>query len=216
MATMAPVCRFCLSEDHPKNNKMITPCACTGSIRYLHLECLHEWRRLSSNEEYKDKCSICQHYYDLPRRWPLEKVDDPGILWGDFLSNPIITSAFTYYVHIFLHGFVPPLANLGDRIAITFLYQTPLSKLLFFLILFGMTGLYGLYFLPRYRRLRSPRILWRFLAPDVALFVTIQCFFLYLVSIAIFPFGVLYLVGLSYTRGIYIKALEQMNEKGQI
>ena len=195
---------------------MIAPCACAGSIQFLHLECLHEWRRLSQNQEYKDRCNICQQIYDLPRRWPLEHIDMPGRLWDDFLCNPILTSGFTYYVHIFLHGFTPPIASLGDRIVITFLYQTPLSKLLFFTVLFGMTGLYGLYFYPRLRRLRNPRLFWRYITPDLFLFTIIQLFFLYLVSISIFPFGVLYLVGLSYTRGIYVKVLEQMNAEGQM
>jgi hypothetical protein len=194
---------------------MIAPCACAGSIQFLHSECLREWRLLSPNQEYKDRCNICQQLYDLPRRWPLEHIDTPGRLWDDFLCNPMLTASFAYYAHLALHGFVPPLTNLEDRIILSYLYQTLPSRIIFFSVLFGMTGLYGLYFYPRMRRLQSPHIFVRALAPDLFPFLTIQFFFLYLVSVAIFPFGVLYLVGLSYSRGLYIGALERMNKEGE-
>jgi len=146
----------------------------------------------------------------------LEVIDTSGTLWDDFLCNPILTSCFTYYVHFFLHGFAAPLTTLEDRIILSYLYQTLMSKTIFFSVLFGMTGLYGLYFYPRIRRLKSPHIFVRVLAPDLFPFLSIQFFFLYLVSVAIFPFGLLYLVGLSYSRGFFIGALERMNKEGEI
>lgn len=35
-------CKICLSEEEP-TNPMISPCSCTGSMKYIHLECLREW-----------------------------------------------------------------------------------------------------------------------------------------------------------------------------
>ena len=159
---------------------------------------------------------ICQQLYDLPRRWPLEAIDAPGPLWDDFLNNPILTNSFACFFHLFLQGFIPPFMSLEYTIIVSYLYQNLLSKFIFFFVLFGMTGLYGLYFWRRIYRLRSPRIFWRALAPELFPFLSIQLCLLYLVSISIFPFGLLYLVGLSFSRRLYVGALERMNAEGQI
>lgn len=37
------VCRICLSEDSEQDNPMISPCKCSGTMKFIHLECLKEW-----------------------------------------------------------------------------------------------------------------------------------------------------------------------------
>jgi len=39
------VCRICLEEeeDFQSGNPFITPCRCTGSMKYIHLKCLRNW-----------------------------------------------------------------------------------------------------------------------------------------------------------------------------
>lgn len=39
------VCRICLDEEEDIScgNPFITPCKCTGSMKYIHLKCLREW-----------------------------------------------------------------------------------------------------------------------------------------------------------------------------
>ena len=213
---MAAVCRFCLSEDHPLSSALISPCACSGSIQYLHVECLREWRRVSPNDEYKNRCMICHQVYNLPRRWPYESIGVPGFAWDNFLSNPVLMTFLTYYIHFSLHGFYRPILFLEDRIVLHFLYQSTLSKLLFYIVLSGISGLYAGYFWPRLRRLRSPVVFLRYVAPDLARFVVFQGLFLYLVNLSIFPFGVCYVTLLSFSRKMYTEALERMNNDGQI
>ena len=36
-------CRICLSEEEQPNHELITPCNCTGSVRFIGLSCLKEW-----------------------------------------------------------------------------------------------------------------------------------------------------------------------------
>ena len=38
-------CRICLDEeeDVATGNVFITPCKCTGSMKYIHLNCLRNW-----------------------------------------------------------------------------------------------------------------------------------------------------------------------------
>jgi len=47
------VCRICLSEDiSDKEDPMISPCKCSGTMKYIHLQCLTEW--LESKKTTKD------------------------------------------------------------------------------------------------------------------------------------------------------------------
>ena len=39
----------------------LSPCACTGSMKYVHPKCLHKWRRMSN----ATACEICHRPYPL-------------------------------------------------------------------------------------------------------------------------------------------------------
>ena len=43
----SPTCRICLSEDQEKENPMISPCKCDGTMKYIHYLCLKEWLQSS-------------------------------------------------------------------------------------------------------------------------------------------------------------------------
>lgn len=73
----ADFCRFCRSEasiDRP----LFHPCICTGSIKWIHQECLVQWMRYSR----KEICELCGHRFsfmpiyspDMPRRLPIRDV----------------------------------------------------------------------------------------------------------------------------------------------
>ena len=36
-------CRVCFIEDDDENDPLISPCKCTGSVRYIHYDCLKKW-----------------------------------------------------------------------------------------------------------------------------------------------------------------------------
>lgn len=66
-------CRICLSEEEP-GNPIISPCSCTGSVKYIHLECIKEW--LEGKKHKKEtpyvnsyiwrglECEICKAFYN--------------------------------------------------------------------------------------------------------------------------------------------------------
>lgn len=64
-----PICRICLSEEEP-NNPLISPCGCTGSMKYMHVDCLKTWlegkkhmRELTVVNSYIWKnleCEVCK------------------------------------------------------------------------------------------------------------------------------------------------------------
>ena len=38
-----PICRICLCDENVNNNPLINPCACSGTMKYIHLFCLKHW-----------------------------------------------------------------------------------------------------------------------------------------------------------------------------
>lgn len=55
-------CRICLGSDETKN--LITPCACTGTLKYVHEECLKTWL-LTKKEEDLYHCEICKQHFNM-------------------------------------------------------------------------------------------------------------------------------------------------------
>lgn len=51
-------CRFCLEEAPAET--LLTPCNCTGTGRFVHLECLRHWQREVAGDINSERASICQ------------------------------------------------------------------------------------------------------------------------------------------------------------
>jgi E3 ubiquitin-protein ligase DOA10 len=63
-------CRYCLSGDEPE--KLIDPCICEGTMRYVHKDCLVEWIKNGNRQTYNSFnegkmkfyvaiCEICKY-----------------------------------------------------------------------------------------------------------------------------------------------------------
>jgi len=55
------MCRNC----HDDMGEFIVPCKCSGSIKYVHRECLDKWRTISPIESSFYQCDICQEKYQF-------------------------------------------------------------------------------------------------------------------------------------------------------
>jgi E3 ubiquitin-protein ligase DOA10 len=66
-------CRICLSEDEPEN-PIISPCSCTGSVKYIHVKCIKEWLEGKKHMKLTPQvnsyiwrgleCEICKSFYN--------------------------------------------------------------------------------------------------------------------------------------------------------
>jgi E3 ubiquitin-protein ligase DOA10 len=63
MATIAKECRICHGAAVWFDRFCDTPCACTGSLQYVHHSCLYQWREMA--EENEIRCSTCDKKYKL-------------------------------------------------------------------------------------------------------------------------------------------------------
>lgn len=66
-------CRICL-EDENDINKLIAPCRCSGSSKYVHLDCLQTWRRTSRGGIGENKCMECHTEYLIRKKHGRERI----------------------------------------------------------------------------------------------------------------------------------------------
>ena len=65
------ICRICLEEEEDiSNNTLIAPCRCDGNSKYVHRECLAQWRMTSPRAF--SKCAECNFKYLLDYEYALE------------------------------------------------------------------------------------------------------------------------------------------------
>ncbi|KAI1271540.1 hypothetical protein F5Y07DRAFT_382740 [Xylaria sp. FL0933] len=82
-----------ISED---GDRLISPCLCKGSIKYMHEGCLKLWMNENPSKGYK--CDICKYQYRMER-----------LSWAQRLRSPVISLAMTLtilFVTVFLLGFI--------------------------------------------------------------------------------------------------------------
>ena len=58
-------CRFCFESEKGSEGrkKMIVPCDCDGSSKYVHIECLNSWFKANLNTDKYDICNSCNGKY---------------------------------------------------------------------------------------------------------------------------------------------------------
>jgi len=68
-------CKICLSETEELDDPMITPCDCTGSVKYVHLKCIQNWVKSKLNMQQNKNivtifwknlyCELCKKKFPL-------------------------------------------------------------------------------------------------------------------------------------------------------
>ncbi|CAD8085630.1 unnamed protein product [Paramecium primaurelia] len=52
------MCRICCSSQKSIKNPLLNPCKCSGSIKYIHLECLKTWLRMKLENRQSENCIV--------------------------------------------------------------------------------------------------------------------------------------------------------------
>ena len=62
-------CRICFIYENIEPNKpFINPCACSGTSKWVHIECLNRWRKSRQNPTSESICSECRTQYNIIRK----------------------------------------------------------------------------------------------------------------------------------------------------
>ncbi|XP_032872931.1 E3 ubiquitin-protein ligase MARCHF6 isoform X2 [Amblyraja radiata] len=99
-STEEDICRVCRSEG-TSDKPLYYPCVCTGSIKFIHQECLVQWLK-HSRKEY---CELCKHRFaftpiyspDMPSRLPIQDI------FAGLVTS--IGTAIRYWFHYTLVAF---------------------------------------------------------------------------------------------------------------
>ena len=121
------VCRMCLSselelgEDGMSLGRLIAPCHCDGSMRYVHDTCLDQWRRKSAASEAARVCGQCHARYRFKRT-------RHSNLMAFVQASQMLRILFCVFV-VFLVSFVSGVLALVSLRAVASLKDTPLAFL---------------------------------------------------------------------------------------
>ncbi|XP_074616038.1 E3 ubiquitin-protein ligase MARCHF6-like [Acropora palmata] len=88
------ICRVCRAEGSHER-PLYHPCICTGSIKFIHQDCLVQWLKHSK----KEYCELCNHHFSFK---PIYRPDMPTRLpISDFVSGLVknILRALKYWLH---------------------------------------------------------------------------------------------------------------------
>ena len=61
MAVEEKLCRLCWGDED--DGPLVQPCACRGSIQWIHEHCLEQWRRTAPREDAAFRCGQCMDEY---------------------------------------------------------------------------------------------------------------------------------------------------------
>jgi hypothetical protein len=56
-------CRICFGDEDV--GRLISPCLCKGSMRFVHLDCLNQWRISAANATSYFQCDQCKYRYSI-------------------------------------------------------------------------------------------------------------------------------------------------------
>eukprot|EP00658_Telonema_sp_P-2_P036473 TRINITY_DN26377_c0_g1_i1.p1 TRINITY_DN26377_c0_g1~~TRINITY_DN26377_c0_g1_i1.p1 ORF type:complete len:366 (+),score=59.48 TRINITY_DN26377_c0_g1_i1:212-1309(+) len=70
-------CRICL--DTGEGGRMISPCLCRGSSKFVHVECLNRWRASSTSRVSFFQCDVCGYRYNLRRTEWASRLQSDGL-----------------------------------------------------------------------------------------------------------------------------------------
>jgi len=83
------ICRYCLGNDNEEN--LIVPCKCRGSSRYVHRNCLDNWRIQGVNDQNFKRCNECRFEYTLISNFDSE---EEAKRYREFYKNAIVDTIF--------------------------------------------------------------------------------------------------------------------------
>lgn len=126
-----PSCRFCLESKTTTQNYLFAPCACKGSVEYVHYACFLRWF-FTCTPQTRMTCPICKTIYT---KTPLDTLDPipreaPSAI--GIVGSPVTSILVTHYIFPFLF---PVLQSVHIPVAPTYAVCIFLYQAIFFSLL---------------------------------------------------------------------------------
>ncbi|GAA5990832.1 hypothetical protein JCM11641_000843 [Rhodosporidiobolus odoratus] len=103
------VCRICFGSDvdDEELGKLIVPCKCSGTARFVHQECLTSWR-LADKKNGFYQCTMCGYQYHLRDTFWTRAAKSKAFI-------PLLTILFSLIIANLVSLAGPPLMRLAER-----------------------------------------------------------------------------------------------------
>ncbi|XP_020250505.1 probable E3 ubiquitin ligase SUD1 isoform X2 [Asparagus officinalis] len=103
------VCRICRNPAEP-DNPLRYPCACSGSIKFVHQDCLLQWLNHSNARQ----CEVCKHAFsfspvyaeDAPARLPFQEIATGMAMKAFHVLQFFVRLAFVLSVWLLIIPFI--------------------------------------------------------------------------------------------------------------
>lgn len=97
-------CRICLSDVSEAHDPLICPCNCSGTMKYIHLNCLKEWLKSKFSSKISEK-GMSFHLKDLTCE--LCKCDFPTVITSGSQKISLLNINFPSKSYIILEEYRP-------------------------------------------------------------------------------------------------------------
>ncbi|KIJ45542.1 hypothetical protein M422DRAFT_29667 [Sphaerobolus stellatus SS14] len=103
-------CRICLAgtEEELTSGRLIRPCLCKGSMQYVHVKCLNQWRMSSGSKSAFYKCETCHYSYAFARTKAVGLATSPIVLG---VSSALLLTIIAFIASFFVVYFFPSLGT---------------------------------------------------------------------------------------------------------
>eukprot|EP01112_Ceratiomyxa_fruticulosa_P011870 TRINITY_DN3265_c0_g1_i4.p1 TRINITY_DN3265_c0_g1~~TRINITY_DN3265_c0_g1_i4.p1 ORF type:complete len:335 (+),score=43.65 TRINITY_DN3265_c0_g1_i4:733-1737(+) len=138
-------CRNC-HETEPA--EFIAPCRCAGSIKYVHRQCLNDWRAFSPNPSSFTTCDVCHFPYVLKNE-PGEKECASRLRFGLYITRDLLGVTLLFQAIVVLLAFFVHLIDSNKDRATFFPENWSLLSVDYvcgLLTFFFFLGIYGIIF----------------------------------------------------------------------
>ena len=111
-------CRICFDS----YGELISPCNCSGTLKYIHIDCLQKWRKTLPFNVFNNKrdiqCEICQTYYEFEDSYEEKSynLSEYSIICLEILLYIIILHTFGFLLGILItwFGTLPSMIFIDD------------------------------------------------------------------------------------------------------
>jgi hypothetical protein len=102
-------CKYCLESSLEGRDQFISPCDCTGSVKYVHYSCFIRWIILAP-EDRKSLCPICNYTYNINPLDDLELIPESPPLFLSKLSHPFLSLVVSHVLFYLVIASIEPLS----------------------------------------------------------------------------------------------------------
>ena len=97
------ICRICYMEEENEENPLVQPCICSGSMKYIHFNCLKHWINTRSFDKVESN-ELCSIYIIKPVECELCKTKFPDFIRHNGKLFSLLDSQYEYKNYLTLES----------------------------------------------------------------------------------------------------------------